>query len=209
MLFGFSTAIVFGFILTALPSWAETVEATGSRLQWLVLGWLAGRLAVPSTALLPLPVLAALDLNFPVLFALLVAPGLCNVQIQFKLRLILIIGGYFADNLCFYLGVMEQDHALWLLGLRIGLYALIFHCSVTVGVLPPMFTETALREGGRPRSISRNHLVQWLSAFSLAALAAADIAGAAPAVTGGLALLWLTHYLIYSRCLAICCLRPA
>lgn len=189
MLFGFSSAIVFGFILTALPSWAGTAEAAGSRLQWLVLSWLAGRVAVASTTLLPLPVVAALDLSFPVLFGLLIGPGLRKVHYRFKLGLALIIGGYFAGNLCYYLGVMEHDRGLWLQGLRLGLFSLIFHCSVTVGILAPIFTENALRESGRPRSIGHNHLLEWLSALSLPALAIADTTGAPAAASGGLALL--------------------
>jgi uncharacterized protein involved in response to NO len=189
MLFGFSSAIVFGFILTALPSWAGTAEATGPRLQWLVLSWLAGRVAVTATALLPLPVVAALDLSFPVLFTLLVAPGLRYAHIRFKLGLPVITGGYFVGNLCYYLGVLEHDPILWQQGLRIGLYALIFHCSVTVGVLAPIFTENALSESGRPRAIGHNHLLEWFSALTIPALAIADTAGAALAVSGGLALL--------------------
>jgi uncharacterized protein involved in response to NO len=189
MLFGFSSAIVFGFILTALPSWAGTVEINGARLQWLVLSWLTGRLAVAASTLLPLPLVAALDLGFPVLFILLVAPGLRTVHRRFKLGLAPIVGGYLAGNVCYYLGVLEYDQAMWLQGLRLGLYALIFHCSVTVGVLAPIFTENALRETGRPRSIGHHLPLEWLSALSILALALADTASASPTVCGGLALL--------------------
>lgn len=188
IVFGFSTAIIFGFILTALPSWAGTEEVTGSRLALLVLCWAAGRLSVALSNLLPLPLVAVVDLSFPLLFALMVGSELRKVRFEINLGLTLITAGFFAGNLCYYLGVFEQDQQLWLQGLRIGLYAIIFHCSVTVGILAPIFTENTLRENGRPASIGHSHALEWLSAASILALAAVDIAGATPALRGSLAL---------------------
>jgi len=188
IVFGFSTAIIFGFILTALPSWAGTKEVTGTRLALLVLCWAVGRLSVASSSLLPLPLIAAVDLSFPLLFGIMVGPGLRKVRFEINLGLALITVGFFAGNLCYYLGFFEQNQQLWLQGLRIGLYAIIFHCSVTVGILAPIFTENALQENGRPTSIGHSHTLEWLSAASILALAAVDIAGATPAVRGNLAL---------------------
>jgi uncharacterized protein involved in response to NO len=189
IVFGFSTAIIFGFILTALPSWAGTVEITGSRLALLVLSWAVGRVSVVLSSLLPLPLVAVLDLSFPLLFAVIVGMGLLKVRFDIKLGLALITGGFFAGNLCYYLGILEQDHTLWQQGLRIGLYAIIFHCSVTVGVLAPIFTENALLENGQPSRIGHVYFLECLSAFSILTLAIADIASAAPAVMGTVALL--------------------
>jgi uncharacterized protein involved in response to NO len=188
IVFGFSTAIIFGFILTALPSWAGTEEITGARLALLVLCWIVGRLSVASSSVLPLPLVAVVDLSFPLLFTALVGPGLGKVRFKINLGLALITAGFFAGNLCYYLGVFEQDQQLWLQGLRIGLYAIIFHCSVTVGILAPIFTENALQDNGRPTSIGHIHALEWLSAASILALATVDIAGTTPAVRGGLAL---------------------
>ena len=197
MVFGFATAIIFGFLLTALPSWAGTSELTGARLRLLVLCWLGGRLAVATTSLLPLPLVAAIDLGFPVLFALLVGPGLRTVKLPIIAGLALITTGFFAGNLCYYLGIMEQDQALSLQGLRLGLYAMIFHCSVTVGVLAPIFTENALQERGQARDIGHSLALEWLSALSILALAVADTAGAEPFTNGILAFV----------CLLLHCLR--
>ena len=189
IVFGFSTAIIFGFIMTALPSWAGTEEIAGPRLALLTLSWMAGRLSIALSSMLPLPVVAILDLSFPLLFALLVAPGLSRTRFEYKLGLSLIAAGFFAGNLCYYMGIFEQDQSLWLQGLRIGVYAMIFHCSITVGVLAPIFTENALLESGRPTPIGHIATLEWLSALSIVALAIADIGGAGPAASGVLALL--------------------
>ena len=188
IVFGFATAIIFGFILTALPSWVETPEIKGPALVLLVLSWVLGRLAIAASSLLPLPLVALLDLSFPLLFALVVGPGLWGARPQIWLGLSLITAGFFVGNLCYYLGVAAQDYQLWLQGLRIGLYAIIFHCSVTVGILAPIFTENALVEKNRPAKIGHSPALEWLSALSIVALAVADITGANPILNGEIAL---------------------
>ena len=188
IVFGFSTAIIFGFILTALPSWADTTETRGPLLAILVLSWVLGRVAIAASSHLPLPLVAAVDLSFPLLFTLIVGPGLRGVSLHLSLGLALITLGFFLGNLYYYVGVDQQDYQLWLRGLRIGLYAIIFHCSVTVGVLAPIFTENALREKNRPHEIGHIPALEYLSALAIIALATADISAASPVIIGGIAL---------------------
>ena len=184
IVFGFATAIIFGFILTALPSWAGTRELAGARLALLALVWLAGRAAAVLSPALPAPVVALVDLAFLPLFAALVGPGLHGVNRRFQLGLAVITAGFFLGNLGYYLGVLLDTPRLWWQGLRLGLYAMIFHCSVTVGVLAPIFTENALREHGRPATIGHVIPLEWLSAVSIVALALLDVSGAGAPVIG-------------------------
>src|SRR5690606_673555 len=48
MLFGYSTAALAGFMLTAIPNWTGRLPVSGRPLLALVLLWLAGRLAMLS-----------------------------------------------------------------------------------------------------------------------------------------------------------------
>jgi len=189
MVFGFATAIIIGFIMTALPSWANTTELKGRYLFLLVLSWLLGRLAVLLSPLIPLPLVAVLDLSFPLFFAFIVRPELFNVDHRILMGLIVIVASFFIGNLSYYLGVYQQDIQLWQLGLRLGYYAMIFHCSVTVGILAPIFTENALAENGLDTRVSYMVPLQWLSAISIITLALADISAAPAVVCGTLALL--------------------
>ncbi|MBT4521664.1 MAG: NnrS family protein [Halieaceae bacterium] len=189
ILFGFSAAIVIGFILTALPSWAGTTEIKGSKLALLLLSWILGRLAVTFSAELPLPLVAVVDLSFPLLFALSVRPRPGETRLQISLGLAVISALLLVGNLSYYLGALQHDLQLTQQGLRIGLYAIIFHCSVTVGILAPIFTENALFEDGQPVDIGHIPWLEWLSALSILVLAAVDIAGVSPSVGGTLALL--------------------
>ncbi|MCB1675945.1 MAG: NnrS family protein [Halioglobus sp.] len=184
IIFGFSTAIIFGFILTALPSWAGTVELVGARLALLTLIWAAGRVAVLLSGWLPALIVAAVDLAFAPVFAALVGPGLRDANRRFQLGLAVITAGFFCGNLGYYLGVWLHAPQLWWQGLHLGLYAIIFHCSVTVGVLAPIFTENALREIGRPASIGHVIPLEWLSALCIIALALLDVTGTRAPVIG-------------------------
>jgi uncharacterized protein involved in response to NO len=54
-IFGFAAAIIFGVVITALPSWAGTEEIDGGRLALLVALWLAGRIGFWAAPWLPAP----------------------------------------------------------------------------------------------------------------------------------------------------------
>lgn len=200
LVFGFATAIVIGFIMTALPSWAGTEEITGAPLALLVSSWAVGRVAVGFSSLLPAELVAILDLSFPLLFIAIVGPGLRRVNIRYPLGLAVIIAGFLVGNLCYYLGVIQQDQQLWSQGLRLGFYAILFHCSLTVGILAPIFTENALAGKGRPAAIGHNTPLEWLSVLSVMAVAGADLAQLPPVLTAGLALACaLLHILRLAR----------
>src|SRR6187431_2814936 len=62
MLFGFSSAIICGFLLTAVGNWSGRETATGWRLATLALLWAVGRLAMFFAEQLPRYLPALLDL---------------------------------------------------------------------------------------------------------------------------------------------------
>jgi len=71
-LFGYLGAILAGFLLTAVPNWTGRLPMVGWPLGALVGLWIAGRLAMATSAFLPWGVAAAIDLAFPLaLFAAL------------------------------------------------------------------------------------------------------------------------------------------
>lgn len=64
MLFGFAVAAIAGFLLTAIPNWTGRLPVQGAPLLVLVLLWLAGRLAMASSALIGVWPAAVIDLAF-------------------------------------------------------------------------------------------------------------------------------------------------
>jgi uncharacterized protein involved in response to NO len=73
MLFGFVTAAIAGFLLTAVPAWTGTAPVRGAPLAALVVAWLAGRAALAFAGSLPAGLVAVADPAFPV--ALIAAVG--------------------------------------------------------------------------------------------------------------------------------------
>jgi len=50
MLFGYVPAMVTGFLLTAIPNWTGRLPLQGLPLLFLVIVWMAGRIAVSCSA---------------------------------------------------------------------------------------------------------------------------------------------------------------
>ena len=72
LIFGFMSAAVAGFVLTAAPSWTDTEPITGKWLAGLVLLWLTGRISALGAYWIPLPLVALLNLDFLPVVAFLV-----------------------------------------------------------------------------------------------------------------------------------------
>ena len=76
MVFGFTAAVIAGFLLTAAGNWTGRETAIGGRLILLVALWVAGRVAFIAVAVLPRPVIAVADLAFLPALALVVGRAL-------------------------------------------------------------------------------------------------------------------------------------
>jgi uncharacterized protein involved in response to NO len=64
MLFGFTVAVLVGFLLTAIPNWTGRPTITGAPLAGLAVLWLAGRMVMLAGGGLPWQVVAAIDVAF-------------------------------------------------------------------------------------------------------------------------------------------------
>lgn len=69
MLFGYVSAVVTGFLLTAIPNWTGRLPLQGASLGFLVVVWLAGRVAVIFSAPLGWLSVAVIDCAFLILVA--------------------------------------------------------------------------------------------------------------------------------------------
>lgn len=187
MLFGFASAIVIGTLLTALPSWAGTPELRGAPLAVLVAAWGLGRLALWLAPWLPPWAVALADLIlWPAFCAMLAAP-LWRVRNR-RYRLLLPIAGAMAlANLAYHAAVLGGQTAVAGSALRAAVWALLILFTLKGGLLTPIFTGNALRELGRGEQARFLMPLEGLALALLLALAAADLGGAGPAVSGGLA----------------------
>lgn len=147
LLFGFIVAAVAGFLLTAVPSWTGARGFAGWPL--VVLGglWLSGRVAVSASAVLPLSVVAALDLSFlPVLAGFVLLPLLRARNRNSPLLAVLL--GLWLTDVAFYRALAHGDSVFARQALLVGIDIVLLLVTVIGGRIIPAFTSSALKQQG-------------------------------------------------------------
>jgi uncharacterized protein involved in response to NO len=193
MIFGYATAAMGGFFLTAVPNWTGA-KAAPERFVMLVSGlWLAGRLAVCLAGYLPAVVVAAIDLAFlPVLAAKILTQLLVKPKPQ-NMMFLLLISLVWTSNLLVHLDWMGLTNTGWQ-GLRGGLLTVCAMIAVLGGRVTPAFTRNALLREGRPDRLPVEHRRLDAAGIILAIATAVavliglpDAVGAVLAILAGLA----------------------
>ncbi|MGO1502704.1 MAG: NnrS family protein [Marinobacter sp.] len=103
MLFGFASAALAGFLLTSIPSWADVRPLEGKVLAVLVSLWLLGRLAFWLSASLPQPLVAVVNIAFPLLLLFWAAPALLSDKGRRHLSIGLTLLAFVVVQVLFYL----------------------------------------------------------------------------------------------------------
>ncbi|MCD0416827.1 NnrS family protein [Rubrivivax sp. JA1024] len=170
MLFGFTLAVVVGFLFTAGRNWSGQPTPTGGALAALAALWLAGRLLV----LTPWGLAAAVvNVAFPLLAAVGLGRALYagrNQRNYFFVALLCAMAGAQALFHLTLLGVLDLPLRA---GIQIGLDVVLFVMAVVAGRVVPMFTNNGVPGTGaerRPR-------VEQVALGSVLALLAADVLG--------------------------------
>ena len=190
LIFGFAASAIAGFLLTAVPNWTGALPVSGRPLIVLSLLWLAGRIAMAISGLLPAWVVAAADLAFiPFLGAfagwqLFVRPAARNLVFLLLLALL------FGANAAYHLANSEIISVDPLEPLRNALLVLALMISVVGGRIVPSFTHNWLHVNGAGAPLPRRIVSLDLAAvLSIAAILAARLLGAPPVVEGSAALI--------------------
>lgn len=182
MLFGFTLAVVAGFLLTAVRAWTGQPTLAGAPLMALATLWLAGRVAVltPWTT-----VAAAVNVLFPVALAVAISVPLVrthNVRNFFFVGLLMLMAALVAAlhlALQGYLVMAPQTV------LTLGLDVMLFIMAVMGGRVIPMFTNNGVPGAGA----TRHPMVEKIALGAVLALFVADLFQALPPVIAALALL--------------------
>lgn len=148
MLFGYTLAVVAGFLLTAVRNWTGLPTPSGRPLMALVALWVAGRILV----LTPLAALsAAVNAAFPVALALAIAVPLWrsrNVRNYFFVGLLLAMALLVGVIHAALLGFFELPPRF---GFVLGLDVMLFIMAVMGGRVIPMFTNNGVPGAGAAR----------------------------------------------------------
>lgn len=189
MIFGYASAVISGFMLTAVPSWTGARRIAGTPLLVLSTVWLAGRCAVWFAAFLPPLAVAAIDLAYLPLLAAMVAGGLLvrpaprNLVFLLFLSLLTVANGFVHAE---WMGLTEASASP---ALAFAILQVSLMVAVIGGRIVPAFTRNVLmveRPDARlPRSFPLLDKLALVSLAAVALLVALQVEGP---VTGSVAL---------------------
>ena len=141
MLFGYTLAVVAGFLFTAVRNWTGHPTPSGLLLMAIVALWVAGRVLVA----IRMPVAAALvNVAFPIAVAAAIAVPLAragNRRNYFFVALLLVLGAAQASVHATYLGLVVWEPAA---SLQIGIDIVLSVITVMSGRVIPMFTNNGI-----------------------------------------------------------------
>ena len=167
MIFGYGSAALGGFFLTAVPNWTGAKSAPHLFIAAVAGLWLAGRLAVGLSGHLPPGLVAVADLAFvPVLAAKLLTQLLKRPKPQ-QMILLAILTVYWIANLMAHTEWTGLTTDTAWAGLRAGLLTLGTMIMVLGGRVTPGFTRNAMVQAGREDRLPQNPMP--LAAIAIAA----------------------------------------
>ncbi|HKO46581.1 MAG TPA: NnrS family protein [Polyangiaceae bacterium] len=212
MLFGFCSAIICGFLLTAVSNWTGRETATGWRLAALAVLWLLGRLAMFFAEQLPRYLPAVLDLALLPALAVSCALPLILARSQRNYGFIGLLLGLSLANGIAHSAALLGDLATVRIAHRVALDVIVLMLVLVTGRIVPMFTRNAVRLAWirSVRSLELGSIAAllvltvtdvWLplNRFSAASAGAAGVLLLArmrfwgSSRTGGEPLLWILH----------------
>jgi len=162
MIFGFVTAVIAGFLLTAVANWTGRETLVGRPLLALALLWLLGRVAmlVPG---LPAPLVMALDLAFLPALALAIGRPLITTRNKRNYVMLVVLAALWTTNLFMHLDTFGASFIERRQAVLLAVDILVFLVAVVAARIFPTFTRNATK-------VDAIHNVVLLDRMALAAL---------------------------------------
>ncbi len=148
LLFGYASAVIAGFLFTAIPNWTGRMPTRGWPLMLLAALWMAGRLAVAGALGLGPVAVMALDCAFLLAIGAMVTVEIVAGRNWSNLRVVVPVLTYLAANITFHLEAMLVGTAG--VGRRLGFAMVVLLIGLIGGRIIPSFTRNwlAKREPG-------------------------------------------------------------
>jgi uncharacterized protein involved in response to NO len=200
MIFGYTTAVVAGFLLTAVRNWTAMDTPQGWTLAALSLVWSLGRILPFFASALPAELIALVDLSFLPALAIGIGVPLVRCGEWRNLFFLPLIALLWVANLLVHLAILGFVPNLAHQAVLLGLDLIVLLIVIMGGRVIPFFTERALERV----PIKRWTAVEWLAIISVIAFTIAEfffidprvasmLAGVA-AIANGIRLCgWYTH----------------
>jgi len=175
MLFGVVAAAIAGFLTTAVPVWTGRPALAGRPLQALFALWLAGRLVMLAAGRLPAALVAAVDVAFLPVLALVLGRSLAGTGQRRNYGIVAIVAALALANASIHAEALGLTRATASRGLRFAVDLVVVLVVVIGGRITPAFTANALRLRGEPAELRSWPALDRLAVAAVVAVAAADL----------------------------------
>ena len=142
MIYGYGSATIVGFLLTAIPNWTGRLPLSGRPLIALTALWLAGRFAMALSRFIGAVPAAALDLSFLAVVIGLVVRELRGGGQSHNRKVAVALAVFWLGDLTFHIEAIAFGAADY--GIRIGLAAILLLVMLIGGRIVPSFTRNWL-----------------------------------------------------------------
>ena len=149
MIFGYGSAVLAGFLFTAVPNWTGRMPVRGWPLAVLFTVWVLGRLALWGDVLPPLWVMAV-DCSFLLFVAAVIAREIVAGQNWRNLKVLVPVLLFGFANVLFHLEVMLGGTSDF--SRRLGIALLVFLIMLIGGRIIPSFTRNWLAKTYGPEA---------------------------------------------------------
>lgn len=149
LVFGYVPAVMAGFLLTAVPNWTGRLPVVGPRLMGLFAVWVAGRVAVLTSAWMGAPLAVVIDVAFLVALAGLLSREIIAGRNWRNLKVVIALGVLTLGNVLFHLEAHDLISGGY--GQRTGIATTVLLVMLIGGRIIPSFTRNwlARRPGKR------------------------------------------------------------
>ncbi|MFC1749800.1 NnrS family protein [Pseudomonadota bacterium] len=150
ILFGFATAVIAGFLLTAAKNWTNVQTLNGVGLVGLVLLWLLARVVALFPHVVPPWIIALLDLAFiPILVVALAVPIL-KANKKPQLVFVAVLTVMFIANVMTHSQLLGYTSATFEIGTTLMMNCVLLVIAIMAGRVVPFFTERGA-QGAEPK----------------------------------------------------------
>ncbi|MCR6636813.1 NnrS family protein [Devosia sp.] len=142
MLFGYSTAALAGFLLTAIPNWTGRLPVSGAPLALLFAVWLAGRAALIAPDMIDITLAVAIDALFLPLLLVICAREIIAGRKWRDLKILAAVAALASANAGYHVLVLKAEDPG--LANRLAVAAFIMLIGIIGGRIIPSFTRNWL-----------------------------------------------------------------
>jgi uncharacterized protein involved in response to NO len=172
-LFGYVSAVLTGFLLTAIPNWTGQLPLQGRPLLALFLLWLTGRIAMLATDRIGIVAAVVVDCTYMLALTAVILREIVAGRNWRNLKVTILVGAMACANILFQEEVLVYGAPNY--GVRLGAAVMIVLIMLVGGRVTPSFTHNWLARQGSAK------LPAPLGRFDMGSIA----------ITGGALLSWI------------------